>query len=130
MRCEQAAAIHHWGEVVEYRVAVGVLGLLVLGGLLLWRRQGREPRYLGVLPDGFAATVATSLYGVAAAVLALQSLDALLVAGGDGMGQWLSGAVVAAALAVAYGTSLYRTVLSRARPGPAGSPFDLAERAS
>jgi hypothetical protein len=129
--CARAAATHHWGEVVEYRVAGGVLGLLVLGAFALWRRRpGREPRYLGVLPDGFAATVATSLYGVAAAVLALQSLDALLVAGGDGMGQWLSGAVVAAALAVAYGTSLYRTVLSRARPGPAGSPFDLAERAS
>jgi hypothetical protein len=61
--CEQAAALHHWGEVVEYRVAVGVLGLLVLGAFLLWRRRPdrRDPRYLGVLPDGFSATVATSL---------------------------------------------------------------------
>jgi HAAS domain-containing protein len=124
--CAQAAALHHWGEVVEYRVAVGVLGLLVLGGFLLWRRHGREPRYLGVLPDGFSATVATSLYGLAAAILALQSLDALLIAGGDGMGQWLSGAVVAAALAVAYGSSLYRTVLTRARLGPAASALHLA----
>ena len=92
--CEQAAAIHHWGEVVEYRVAAGVLGLLVLGAFLLWRRRARPPQYLGVLPDGFAATVATSLYGLAAAVLAVESLDALLVAGGDGAGQWLSGPVV------------------------------------
>ena len=130
--CEQAAALHHWGEVVEYRVAVGVLGLLVLGAYLLWRRgrRGEQPRYRGVLPDGYAATVATSLYGVAAAVLALQSLDALLVANGSGAGQWLSAAVVALAMAVFYGVSLYRTVLNRARLGPATSKHGLAERSS
>jgi hypothetical protein len=128
--CEQAAALHHWGEVVEYRVAVGVLGLLVLGAYLLWRRGrgGQQPRYLGVLPDGFAATVATSLYGVAAAVLALETLDALLVADGSGAGQWLSAAVVALAMAAGYGSSLYRTVLTRARAGQRGSPLDLAKR--
>jgi hypothetical protein len=116
--CARAAALHHWGEVVEYRVAAGVLGLALLGGSLLWRRQdGGQPRYLGILPDGFSATVATGLYGVAAAGLALLSLDAFLVAGGDGTGQWLSAAVVAAAMAVVYGLSLYRTVLARARLG-------------
>ena len=127
--CAKAAALHHWGEVVEYRVAVGVLGLLVLGGFLVWRRRpdGRQHRYLGVLPDGFSATVATSLYGVAAAALALLSLDAILVAGGDGTGQWLSAAIVASAMAAAYGVSLYRTVLVRARVGAATSPPDLAE---
>jgi hypothetical protein len=110
--CARAAALHHWGEVVEYRVAAGVLGLLVLGAFLWWRRRrGQEPQYLGVLPDGFSATVATSLYGLAAAVLGLLSLDALLVAGGDGMGQRLSGAVVASALAILYGISLYRVVV-------------------
>jgi hypothetical protein len=130
--CEQAAALHHWGEVVEYRVAVGVLGLLVLGAFLLWRRGrgGRRPEYLGVLPDGFVATVATSLYGLAAAVLALEGLDALLVAGGDGAGQWLSGTVVALAMASRYGISLYRTVLTRARLGPATSQLGLAEHSS
>jgi hypothetical protein len=128
--CERAAALHHWGEVVEYRVAAGVLGLLVLGAFLLWRRRARPPRYLGVLPDGFAATVATSLYGVAAAVLAVESLDALLVAGGDGAGQWLSGAAVALAMAVLYGVSLYRAMLNRARLGPATSKLGLAERSS
>jgi hypothetical protein len=111
--CERAAALHHWGEVVQYRVAAGVLGLLVLGGCTLWRRRRREAEYLGVLPDGFSATVATSLYGVAAAVLLLQSLNAYLVGRGAGNGQWLSGAIVALAMAVAYGTSLYRRVLAR-----------------
>jgi len=130
--CAQAAALHHWGEVVEYRVAVGVLGLLMLGGFLLWRRRPdrQDQRYLGVLPDGFSATVATSLYGVAAAALALLSLDSFLVAGGDGTGQWLSAAVVASAMAVAYGVSLYRTVLTRGRVGAAELPPDLAEHSS
>jgi hypothetical protein len=130
--CQQAAALHHWGEVVEYRVAVGVVGLLVLGGFLLWRRRPdrQDPRYLGVLPDGFSATVATSLYGVAAAALALLSLDSFLVADGDGTGQWLSAAIVAAAMAAVYGVSLYRTVLTRARAGAATFPPDLAEHSS
>ena len=67
---------------------------------------------------------------MAAAALALLSLDAFLVAGGDGTGQWLSAAIVAAALAAVYGVSLYRTVLSRARVGAAEVPPDLAEHSS
>jgi len=126
--CAQAAALHHWGEVVEYRVAAGVLGLLVLGASTLWRRRRQEAQYVGVLPDGFSATVATSLYGVAAAILALQSLESFMVARGAGNGQWLSGAIVAFAMAVVYGTSLYRTVLARAPLGPSTSPSGLAER--
>jgi hypothetical protein len=63
--------------------------------------------------------VATGVYLVAAAVLGLLSLEAVVVAGGTGNGQWLSGAIVALGMAVVYGTSLYRTVLARApyRPG-------------
>jgi hypothetical protein len=109
--CAHAAELHHWGEVVEYRVAAGVLGLLVLGAYALWRRRRREPRYLGVLPDGFAATAATALYGVAAAGLLLESLDGLVM--GTGAGQWLSGAIVSLVMAAVYGASLYRAILAR-----------------
>ena len=63
---------------------------------------------------------------MASAALALLSLDSLLVAGGDGTGQWLSAAIVAAAMAVVYGVSLYRTVLIRVRLGAATVPLDLA----
>lgn len=54
------------------------------------------------------------------------SLDSFLVAGGDGTSQWLSAAIVAAAMAVVYGVSLYRTVLPRARTGVATLPLDQA----
>jgi ABC-type thiamin/hydroxymethylpyrimidine transport system permease subunit len=61
------------------------------------------------------------MYGVAAAILGLLALEAFVVAGGVGNGQWLSGAVVAAAMAVGYGASLYRTVLARAPYRPGGN---------
>jgi hypothetical protein len=110
--CERAAALHHWGEVVQYRAAAGVLGLLVLAGYALWRRRRREPRYLGVLPDGFSATVATSLYGLAAAALLLLTLNAAVGGHDSGSGQWLSAGVVALAMAAGYGAALYRRVLA------------------
>jgi hypothetical protein len=121
--CEAAASLHHWGEVVEYRVAMGALGLLVLGGYAFLRRARRQrgergsatrAQYLGVLPDGFSATVATSLYGVAAAGLLLQSLNAFVIGGASsGSGQWLSGAVVALVMAAVYGASWLRMVAAR-----------------
>ena len=55
--CARAAALHHWGEVVEYRVAAGMLGLFVLAGYVLWRRRHMEARYLGILPEGFSTGV-------------------------------------------------------------------------
>jgi len=111
--CAHAAELHHWGEVVEYRVVAGVLGLLVLGGYALWHRRRREPSYLGVLPDGFSATVATALYGVAAAGLLLESLNGYVAGSGIGSGQWLSGAIVSLAMAAVYAVSLYRAILAR-----------------
>jgi HAAS len=86
--CLAAAALHHWGEVVEYRVAAGVLGLLLL---LAYRfLPKRRP-----LPGGAATALGAILFLAAAAVLSLDSLNAA-TQGGHGVGASLSAAIVAA----------------------------------
>jgi HAAS len=117
--CLDAAAWHHWGEVVEYRVAAGVLGLLLLGGALLYRRRRRKVATAMTevaLPPGLLAGAATALYGLAAAALLLQGASEA-VAGGTtgGTGQWLSAGGVALVGAIAYGLVLLRSLAA----GPA-----------
>jgi hypothetical protein len=109
--CADAAVDHHFDETVQYRVAAGVLGLLVLGGWWLARR--RAPRSLGLLPDGFVATVGASLFGLVGGFLVLSSVDQL-VFGVDGAGQNLSGGIVSLLVALAFLVSLNRTLARRA----------------
>lgn len=114
--CEAAASAHHADEVAQYRIAAGVLGLLLLGSWWEWRRARAERRYVGVLPTAFAVTVGVSVFGVAAGLLAAMTLNALLAGGrAGGAGQWLTGAVVSAVVAVVFGVSLLR----RLHDGPA-----------
>jgi hypothetical protein len=116
--CMDAAAWHHWGEVVEYRVGVGVLGLCLLGGWLLYRR--RRPAAAEVaLPAGLMAGAATALYGLAAAGLLLQGVSQAANGGmTGGTGQWLSAGGVAFVAAVAYGMVLLRALAPAATPRP------------
>ena len=92
--CAQAAAEHHWGEVVEYRVALGVLGLLLL---LVWRFLPLQ----APLPDGFVPALAAAAFLLGAAATGLQAANAT-IQGGQGTGAWLSAAVVSLPLAVAF----------------------------
>jgi hypothetical protein len=57
--------------------------------------------------------VATSLYGVAAAVL-LQALNAFVLGRDSGYGQYLSAAAVAKVVSAVYGAALAQRVLGRA----------------
>lgn len=110
--CAEAATTHHFGEVVQYRVAAGVLGLIGLGAWWLLRRRTASH---GVLPDAFVVTVATALFAVAAAGLLVQSVGLAAVGGQrNGVGELLSGGLVAGVAAVAFGSVLYRRLLSRA----------------
>jgi hypothetical protein len=111
--CEEAATTHHFGEVVDYRVAAGVLGLLALGVWWLLRRWRRDPP--GLLPDGLVAGVGAAMFGAAAAVLLLESAGLLAFGGGTGAGQYLSGGLVSLVMAAAFAVSLYRTLLRRWR---------------
>ena len=111
--CEEAATTHHFGEVVDYRLAAGVLGLLALGlWSLLRRRRQDDP---GLLPAGLVAGIGAAAFGAAAAVLLLESAGLLAFGGGAGAGQYLSGALVSLPLAAAFAVGFYRALLPRAR---------------
>jgi len=97
--CELAATEHHFGEIVDYRIAAGLVGASLLGGCaLLTRRRWRLFR-TDRLPVAFDATVASVLFGVAAAWLIAYGLDQQRL-GYQGVGFYLSGGVVAFAAAV------------------------------
>jgi hypothetical protein len=109
--CGQAAAIHHYGEVVEYRIAVGIAGL---GALLAWRTLRRRwPVTTSglVLPPALAPALAMALFAMASILLAVQAANALTIGRNAGAGQWLSAAVVSLIGAVASGGSVVRSLL-------------------
>jgi hypothetical protein len=109
--CAQAAVLEGSVDAVTFRLAVGILGLILLLAYSLAPR-GRSRH---VLPDGFVPTIAVSLFGAAGLGLAV-----LATAGGQrvrvvGPGWYLSGALVALIMAAAYALQLNRTLLRRAR---------------
>ena len=95
LNCAEAATMHHFGEVVEYRVAAGVLGLFALLALGLVRRI---PPLSGEAWSPSPAIVALALAassGVAAALLGGIGVMALVGGNRQGIGADLSTALVA-----------------------------------
>lgn len=115
--CAQAAALHHWGEVVEYRVAAGVLGLLALLGWWSARRTlWRGPAWRPSAP--VVGIVLVALFGVSG--LGLIGLSSLQIVFGQtaGTGADLSAGVVAMGLALVVGVRLMpRTAPRMHHPG-------------
>ncbi|MHB8719408.1 MAG: hypothetical protein ACYDAC_11035 [Candidatus Dormibacteria bacterium] len=98
--CAQAAAAHHLDEVISYRLAAGVTGLILLAA---WRALSRRhQRRSDILPERFTDTVGASLFLSAAAILLLDSLDRLVQGTQCGAGAPLSGAMVCLALGIWY----------------------------
>lgn len=108
--CAQAATTHHYGEVVDHRLAAGFLGAL---GLLAWWLLRRRHPSQSMLPATFEATVATVLFGLAAGVLLLQSLGTSLGGDDSGVGGPLSGGLVSAVAAGWSAVILLRRLLER-----------------
>lgn len=113
--CGAAAAMHHWGEVVTGRVAVGVLGILALLALLVARRVTplREPAWTP--PRGVVATVLIALFGVAGVGLTGVSGLQLVFGQRSGVGANLSGGLVALAAALTVALLSLPWVRGRAR---------------
>lgn len=101
LNCADAATMHHFGEVVEYRVAAGVLGLLALLTLLLARRTTPLSDATWSPPPVMVALVLAASFFVATALLGGVGLMALLGGSRQGIGADLSAAIVAAVAFVA-----------------------------
>ncbi len=104
-------------DAVSLRVVAALPGLLLMAAYFLVRQyrrhRGRERQ---VLPDGFVPTVAASLFGAMAIGLGGLSVQQVNAATLGGPGQYLSGAIAALAVAVAFVPALRRTLL-RHSPG-------------
>jgi hypothetical protein len=109
--CAQAAWMETSVDAVSLRVVAGVVGLGLMAGYCLARRLGSP----GVLPDAFVPTVAVSLFGAGAAGLVWLMATHAIVGPSSGPGFYLSGAIVALAVAAAFVRPLRRTLLRHAR---------------
>ncbi len=94
------AAIADWAdEVVGYRVAVGVLGVLALIAYRLLRRRGW---LADGLPRAVSDTVAVTGFAVGALLTLVLGWNAVATAGGHGSGQWFSATIVALTAAMIF----------------------------
>jgi HAAS len=117
--CQEAAILHHYGEVVDYRLAAGVLGVVLLAGWAVWRRGApRRPLRPGTLGRSFPLTVGAALASAAAAALLFLGSAGVVTGHYDGTGNPLSGGLVSALLAAAFGTALWRELRRRRIAAP------------
>src|SRR5438128_10119480 len=72
--CDEAAALHHSDETVTYRLAAGVLGLLLLS---LWVIARRRTTAADGLPSGIVDAAGCALFGVVGLALLAQGLELL-----------------------------------------------------
>jgi uncharacterized membrane protein len=111
--CREAAAIDHAEEVIGYRIAAGVLGLLVLLGWAAWVR--REPRPDDALPPGLVSGAATAMFVAAGLGLGAIGVNLLVISPSDGPGAYLSAAIVSLVVAALFGVRLLKEMTSWAR---------------
>ena len=112
--CSQAATIHHFGEVVWYRLAAGAGGVLlfVAAGRVRHRRSGGM-----LVPETFVATVAAVAFGVSGMWLLGQGIDLAVLSTNSGGGGYLSGAIVALACAAWFTVPVIKSFdVCEARP--------------
>jgi hypothetical protein len=104
--CSQAALAEGRADALVQRYAAGVLGLLLLVGLLWWRRR----RTSGTTPDLSMGTalVAVVLFGGVGVCLTGYGVDRAVI--NTGAGQWLAAGIVALIVACGYLVVLWRGV--------------------
>jgi hypothetical protein len=107
--CLEAAAMDHWGEVVQFRVLAGIVGLIALLAYRQLRGTGTP------LPRGIVSGVALAAFGFACALLSWLSIVPA-VDHGSGLGTPLSGVVVSLVMVVLCAWRLRSDLAGRAAP--------------
>ncbi|MDQ2747943.1 MAG: hypothetical protein M3Y44_00160 [Actinomycetota bacterium] len=108
--CREAALSDWAAETVGYRIALGVLGLLVLLAIRTLRRRGSSPNRWATLPPVVSDTIAVTAFGAAGCGTLGLGVDAVVGASGRGSGQWFSAAAVALVAAAVYAARLVRAL--------------------
>jgi hypothetical protein len=111
--CREAAAIDHAEEVIGYRIAAGVLGLLLLLGWAVWLR--REPQPDDALPPGLVSAAATAMFVAAGLGLGAIGVNLLVISPSAGPGAYLSAAIVSLVVAALFGVRLRKEMTSWAQ---------------
>jgi hypothetical protein len=114
--CRDAAVADWANEVVGYRIALGLLGIVALAGYFVLRRHRVRQGRWTTLPAAVSDTIAVSLFGAAGVWSLGVGVGDVVTASGHGSGQWLSAAPVALAAAVVFGVRLIRDVDLAAAP--------------
>jgi hypothetical protein len=120
--CRDAALSDWAAEVVGYRVALGLLGVIALLAYPAMRRIrfGRVDMSghggLGRLPAVVSDSIAFTGFALAAGGTLILGVNAVVTASGHGSGQWFNATPVALGVAAVFGWRLLRDRLS---PGPA-----------
>lgn len=104
-----AAAVYDWvGEVVIYRVVLGLLGVVALAVFFLLRQRWTRLHTWSMLPPLVSDTIATIAFAAAGIWTLGIGIDTLTVGPGTGYGQWFSAAPVALVAATFFGVRLVR----------------------
>ena len=113
--CAQAAMLERSSDAVSLRLVALIPGLALLEGYALARRYQRKRGWLrDLLPEGFVPTVSACLFAVLAAGLTWVGINTASSGMNGGPGAYLSGAIVALAVALGFLPALRRTLLRHA----------------
>jgi hypothetical protein len=106
--CAAAATAHHFDEVVSYRIAAGLLGMVILGLDRFLVPSSLHERAARVPPE-IVETAGATAFGLAAAALLALGLSQLVFST-NGAGAYLSGGLVAAPFAAFYVLRLVKII--------------------
>lgn len=113
--CANAYLAEAVADGLQARYVAGILGLITLAIVAIRRRRRGLPVLMA--PPVLTSFTGAALFLAATAALIGLGTDAMRISGGNGAGQWLSGAVIAFPVAIAYGVAFLRSGRRAPLPG-------------